>query len=243
MKDKKFIISGVIVFLIIATFPFWYMRGKAAPAPEKKAEPAPAPKAAEEDKAKAAEDAKAKAEADAKADAMKKLAPRALWWFRWGAALTWLSGALYLYMLGILHHAFTLGLTEGGNSSHMLIGVGAWLGTIMLFNVWVLIWPNQKKILGIVDASADQIAAAKKVALMASRTNTLFSGPMLFGMLGSKHLYIDASATALYVSLAIIAALEVNALFGKTGPMTSVVGVIHCSIAMAAIIWAFLAFL
>ncbi len=117
----------------------------------------------------------------------KYVAPRALWWFRWGAALTWLSGAVYLQYLGILHHAFTLGLTEGGNSSHMLIGVGAWLGTIMLFNVWVLIWPNQKKILGMVEASADEIARARTVAFTASRTNTLLSIPMLMSMVGYGH--------------------------------------------------------
>ena len=68
-----------------------------------------------------------------------------------------------------------------------IIGIGAWLGTIMLFNVWVLIWPNQKKILGIVDATADQIAGAKKVALMASRTNTLLSIPMLMCMVSHGH--------------------------------------------------------
>ncbi len=117
----------------------------------------------------------------------KYVAPRALWWFRWGAALTWISGAAYLQYLGILHHAFTLGLTEGGNSSHMLIGVGAWLGTIMLFNVWVLIWPNQKKILGMVEASADEIARARTVAFTASRTNTLLSIPMLMSMVGYGH--------------------------------------------------------
>lgn len=117
----------------------------------------------------------------------KYVAPRALWWFRWGAAVTWLSGAVYLYFLGILHHAFTLGLTEGGNSSHMLIGVGAWLGTVMLFNVWVLIWPNQKKILGMVEASADEIAKARTVAFTASRTNTLLSIPMLMSMVGYGH--------------------------------------------------------
>lgn len=117
----------------------------------------------------------------------KYVAPRALWWFRWGAAVTWLSGAAYLYILGILHHAFTLGLTEGGNSSHMIIGVGAWLGTIMLFNVWVLIWPNQKKILGMVEATADEIAKARTVAFTASRTNTLLSIPMIMSMVGYGH--------------------------------------------------------
>lgn len=117
----------------------------------------------------------------------KYVAPRALWWFRWGAALTWLSGASYLLHIGRLQHAFALGMSEGGNSSDMIIGVGAWLGTIMLFNVWVLIWPNQKKILGMVEASADEIAKARVVAFTASRTNTLLSIPMLMSMVGYGH--------------------------------------------------------
>ena len=118
----------------------------------------------------------------------KYVAPRALWWFRWGAALTWLSGAAYLGHLGLFKAAFMLGL--GGevlNAQAMIIGVGAWLGTIMLFNVWVLIWPNQKKILGMVEASADEIAKARKVAFIASRTNTLLSIPMLMSMVGFGH--------------------------------------------------------
>lgn len=118
----------------------------------------------------------------------KYVAPRALWWFRWGALLTWLSGAAYLGHLGIFGDAFALGMMgESLNAQAMIIGVGAWLGTIMLFNVWVLIWPNQKKILGIVDASADQIAKARRVAFLASRTNTLLSIPMLMSMVGYGH--------------------------------------------------------
>jgi uncharacterized membrane protein len=118
----------------------------------------------------------------------KYVAPRALWWFRWGGALTWLSGASALYNLNILHEAFTLGLVgDSFNSQAMIIGVGAWLGTIMLFNVWVLIWPNQKKILGMVEASADEVAKARKVAFAASRTNTLLSIPMLMSMVGYGH--------------------------------------------------------
>ena len=115
----------------------------------------------------------------------KYVAPRALWWFRWGALLTWLTGAaaLHYYLPMSLHDAFML---KGGVMGATL-GVGAWLGTIMLFNVWVLIWPNQKKILGIVKASADEIAKAKNVALMASRTNTLLSIPMLMCMVGYGH--------------------------------------------------------
>ena len=115
----------------------------------------------------------------------KYVAPRALWWFRWGALFTWLTGAaaLQLYRPISLHDAFML---KGGVMG-ATIGVGAWLGTIMLFNVWVLIWPNQKKILGIVKASAEEIAKAKNVALMASRTNTLLSIPMLMCMVGYGH--------------------------------------------------------
>ena len=115
----------------------------------------------------------------------KYVAPRALWWFRWGALLTWITGAIALhhYLPISLHDAFML---KGGIMG-ATIGVGAWLGTIMLFNVWVLIWPNQKKILGIVQASAEEIAKAKNIALMASRTNTLLSIPMLMCMVGYGH--------------------------------------------------------
>jgi len=112
----------------------------------------------------------------------KYVAPRALLWFRWAAVGTWLTGAAALEASGWgLLNAFTL--QEGVR----VIGVGAWLGTIMLFNVWVLIWPNQKKILGMVQATPEQIAKAKVVALMASRANTLLSIPMLMCMVGMMH--------------------------------------------------------
>ena len=116
----------------------------------------------------------------------KYVAPRALLWFRWAAVATWLTGAMALEAMhtaegsGVMA-AFTF--AEG----YKTIGMGAWLGTIMLFNVWVLIWPNQKKILGIVQATPEQIASSKKIALMASRTNTLLSIPMLLGMTGHMH--------------------------------------------------------
>ena len=113
----------------------------------------------------------------------KYVAPLALLWFRWSALVTWLSGAAYLMSashLGLLD-AFTF---QGASQA---IGVGAWLGTIMLFNVWVLIWPNQKKILGMVEASDDEKAKARVVALMASRSNTLLSVPMLLFMGASAH--------------------------------------------------------
>ena len=111
----------------------------------------------------------------------KYVAPRALLWFRYAALLTWLSGAAALMKMGILKDAFMM--AEGS----AVIGMGAWLGTIMLFNVWVLIWPNQQKILGMKEASADEIAKAKFVALMASRTNTMLSIPMLLGMTAHAH--------------------------------------------------------
>lgn len=113
----------------------------------------------------------------------KYVAPRALAWFRWGAVVTWLTGVGALQNLGEGGALAAFTLQEGWR----IIGVGAWLGTIMLFNVWVLIWPNQKKILGMVEATPEQIAGAKKVALMASRTNTLLSIPMLMCMTAHGH--------------------------------------------------------
>jgi uncharacterized membrane protein len=111
----------------------------------------------------------------------KYVAPRALLWFRWAAVVTWLTGAIYLWRVGLFVDAFTL------QGAAMTIGVGAWLGTIMLFNVWVFIWPNQKKVLGLVEATADEIAKARRVAFLASRTNTLLSIPMLMSMVGFGH--------------------------------------------------------
>jgi uncharacterized membrane protein len=116
----------------------------------------------------------------------KYVAPRALLWFRWGAVFTWLTGAAYLAHIGLFVDAFTLGLRTG-NAQGMWIGIGAWLGTIMLFNVWVLIWPNQKKVLGLVEATADQIAKARRVAFLASRINTVLSIPMLMSMVSLGH--------------------------------------------------------
>lgn len=116
------------------------------------------------------------------------VAPRALAWFRWGAVVTWLTGAGFLFHTGQLDDAFALGqLTETTNRYALTIGIGAWLGTIMLFNVWVLIWPNQKKVLGLVEASADEINRARRVAFLASRTNTMLSVPMLASMVGFGH--------------------------------------------------------
>jgi uncharacterized membrane protein len=109
----------------------------------------------------------------------KYIAPRALLWFRWAALATWATGA---WLLGPnFVNAFTL------KSGLVIIGIGAWLGTIMAFNVWVFIWPNQKKILGIVAATDEQKAKARKIAAMASRTNFVLSIPMLACMAGQSH--------------------------------------------------------
>lgn len=104
----------------------------------------------------------------------KHVAPRALLWFRWSAVATWLAGAALLGANFV--PAFTLQAPVVG------IGVGAWLGTIMLFNVWVLIWPNQQRILGMKPATDDEKAKARRVAMLASRTNMMLSFPMLFFM-------------------------------------------------------------
>jgi uncharacterized membrane protein len=116
----------------------------------------------------------------------KYIAPRALWWFRWASLATWLTGAWYLGRGANFVNAFTFG-HFGQDYYGLVIGLGAWMGTIMLFNVWVLIWPNQKKILGIVPATDEEKAAARKVATMASRTNFVLSIPMLLCMASASH--------------------------------------------------------
>ena len=172
------------------------------------------------------------AEAGAKSDAMAKLAPRALWWFRWGAMLTFLTGAYLFHKIGAL------------GTTMPAIWVGALAGTFMFLNVWLVIWPNQQIVLGMKEG--DGPAAAAKAGL-ASRTNTLFSGPMLLGMLGNKYLAVPiaegGSATGLYVALGTIVALEINALFGGMGPMKSVMGVIHSSLALMLVILGILLYL
>ena len=118
----------------------------------------------------------------------KYVAPRVLLWFRWAAVATWLTGAWYLGRSANFAGAFMLGMGgESVNLYQLVIGIGAWLGTIMLFNVWVLIWPNQKKVLGIVPASDEEKAQARKVATLASRTNFVLSIPMLLCMGSAMH--------------------------------------------------------
>ena len=170
------------------------------------------------------------------ADAKAKLAPSALWWFRWGAMFTFITGAVLL--MGV----------SGQKVMNDYIEVGALLGTLMFLNVWLVIWPAQQVALGMKDG--DGPAAGAK-ALLASRTNTLFSAPMAFCMLASPHLGYSADhlvsanggGMGLYVAVAIVLVLEANALFGKQGPMTTVKGVIVSSLVLTAVLVGALCFL
>ena len=173
------------------------------------------------------------AEAGARVDAFVKLAPRALWWFRWGAMMTFLTG---LYLLYVLHMSLTVDIV-----------LSAVMATLMFLNVWLIIWPNQK----IIIASNEQVqaggeadpaaAAAAPKAALASRTNTLLSLPMLFLMGASAHFghggFMDGM-NALIVGLVIIAAIEINAIVGKQGPITTVQGVIVSSFVLTGVFWA-----
>ena len=164
----------------------------------------------------------------AKADVMAKLAPRALWWFRWAALLTFLTGVIMLWWVSS-QQRFNLG-----------IALGALMGTIMMLNVWGIIWPNQKVMIGI--AEGDKTVAGPKAAL-ASRTNTLLSLPMLYFMVASVHgfaasggAWASVSTTALIIGLAIIVVIEANAIWGKMlGLIQSVRGVITSSIILTII--------
>jgi uncharacterized membrane protein len=174
------------------------------------------------------------ADGGAKSDVIQKLVPRALWWFRWGAMFTFLSGAALIWM----RHLTGFGIM-----------IGAVLGTLMFLNVWLIIWPNQK----IVIASAEKVAAGGEAladagkalakAGLASRTNTLFSIPMLFFMASSVHLgglqmsIHSIGLTSLVLAFGLILALELNGIFGKTGPFTSVRGVIHSGILLTVVLY------
>ncbi|MCG8415926.1 MAG: urate hydroxylase PuuD [Pseudomonadales bacterium] len=185
------------------------------------------------------------ADAPAKSSAISKLVPRALWWFRYGALFTFLSG---LVLAGFL-----------GAAVNFYITIGMLLGTLMFLNVWLIIWPNQKTVI----ASNEQVlgggeampeaAGALAAAGLASRTNTLFSLPMLFFMGASAHLggygrvpmssEGGVSTLAMGLCVLIVLALELNAIKGKMGPMASVVGVIHCGVALAAALLLIIQFL
>ena len=118
----------------------------------------------------------------------KVIAPAALFWFRWAALFTIISGLLLAYFNGYVHQAMTLGIGSGGGKN-TAIGIGMWLGLIMAFNVWFVIWPNQKKALGIVECEPEVKAKSAKTAMLFSRTNTLLSLPMLLTMVAAQNLY------------------------------------------------------
>ena len=118
----------------------------------------------------------------------KVIAPAVLFWFRWSAFATIVTGLIVAYLNGYVHQALILGIGTGGGKN-TAIGIGMWLGLIMAFNVWFIIWPNQKKALGIVEATPEEKPAALKKAVMASRVNTLLSLPMLLAMVSAQNLY------------------------------------------------------
>jgi len=118
----------------------------------------------------------------------KVIAPSALFWFRWAAFATILSGLILSYLSGYLYEAMTLGIGSGGGKN-TAIGIGMWLGLIMAFNVWFVIWPNQKKALGIIETDPESKAKSAKIAMVFSRTNVLLSLPMLLSMVAAQNLY------------------------------------------------------
>ena len=126
---------------------------------------------------------------DQKPAISKVIAPAALMVVSLGAMATIVTGLILGYINGYLHTAMTLTLMGGGSPNELFIGIGMWLGTIMWFNVWFVIWPNQKKALGIVEADADVKAASARTAMLFSRTNTMLSIPMLFSMVIAQNLY------------------------------------------------------
>lgn len=185
----------------------------------------------------------AETDATTKSNAIQKLVPRALWWFRWGAMFTLITGLLILMTMG--HQNPNTFVTARG----ILILTGVLLAVFMWFNVWFVIWPAQKVIIqSAVDVAAGkpanpQAAALGARATVASRTNVLFSIPMIFFMASSTHLplFVNPQANLMVlfgVIAAIVLALEFNALKGKTGPMTTVKGVIHCGFGLAVVLYA-----
>ncbi len=118
----------------------------------------------------------------------KVIAPAVLFWFRWAALATIVTGLIVAYLNGYVHQALALGIGSGGGKN-TAIGIGMWLGLIMAFNVWFIIWPNQKKVLGIVEATPEEKPVSLKKAVLASRVNTLLSLPMLLSMVAAQNLY------------------------------------------------------
>jgi len=182
------------------------------------------------------------ADGAAKTDAVKKLVPRALWWFRWGAMFTFLTGIALLAMKGQM-----AGMGVFSTSWGVMIMTGALMGTIMFLNVWLVIWPAQKVVIAAAkgeDTGGADVAACGARAGLASRTNTLFSIPLLFMMGAASHLPIKVAegsvGKAMMGTGLVIILLELNGLKGKTGPMTSVSGVIHCGIWLTVVLYGIL---
>ncbi len=120
----------------------------------------------------------------------KVIAPAALFWFRWAALATILTGLIVSYLNYYIVEALSFGLlTNGASSKSICIGIGMWLGMIMAYNVWMVIWPNQKKALGIIEVNADEKAKSARTAMLFSRTNTMLSIPMLLSMVTAQNLY------------------------------------------------------
>jgi uncharacterized membrane protein len=119
----------------------------------------------------------------------KVIAPAVLFWFRWAAMATLVTGLLLAAMNGYIIDAILIGLGENGSPKTTAIGIGMWLGAIMWFNVWFVIWPNQQRALGMVEADAASKAASARTAMLFSRTNTLLSVPMLYAMVSAQNLY------------------------------------------------------
>ena len=118
----------------------------------------------------------------------KVIAPAALFWFRWAALSTIITGLIVAYLNGYINQAMSLGLL-GGDAKSITIGIGMWLGIIMAYNVWMVIWPNQKKALGMIEVSAEEKVKSARTAMLFSRTNTLLSIPMLLSMVSAQNLF------------------------------------------------------
>ena len=118
----------------------------------------------------------------------KVIAPAVLFWFRWAALSTIITGLIVAYLNGYIHEALVLGIGSGGGKS-TAIGIGMWLGLIMAYNVWFIIWPNQKRVLGMVECTPEEKAKSARTAMLFSRTNTLLSLPMLLSMVMAQNLY------------------------------------------------------
>jgi len=119
----------------------------------------------------------------------KVIAPAALFWFRWAALSTIITGLTVAYLNEYVNHAMTLGLIGESNPKSTTIGIGMWLGIIMAYNVWMVIWPNQKKALGMIEVNAEEKAKSARTAMLFSRANTLLSIPMLLTMVAAQNLY------------------------------------------------------